>query len=75
MTAGSAGHDPFAVDTNRALDALRLAWGDFCDIGFEAGTWIATRRDGTEDTLTGRTPDELNARIRGDWSRREAGGQ
>jgi hypothetical protein len=40
-------HDPFAVDTERALDALRLNWGDAYVIDVDsAGRWWALRRDG-----------------------------
>ena len=68
MTAGP-GRDPFAVDENRALDALRLAWGDAYDIGREHGTWTATSKDAGHRTVTGDTPDALNAEIRTDWVR------
>ena len=70
MTAGD-GRDPFAVDEDHALEALRLAWADAYDIGLEAGTWIATSRDDEHHTLTGQIPDELNRAIRADFARRE----
>jgi hypothetical protein len=57
----------FDVDEDRALDALRLSWGDFYDIGRECGQWAASRRDGRGGPLTGETPDELNREMRGDW--------
>jgi hypothetical protein len=59
----------FDVDEDRALEALRLAWGDAYDIGFESGKWKASRRDGAAETLTGDTPDELNAAMRADLAR------
>jgi len=59
----------FDVDEDRALEALRLAWGDAYDIGFEYGRWIATRRGAAGDTFTGDTPDALNRAIRADWAR------
>jgi hypothetical protein len=63
------------VDEERALDALRLAWGEFYDIGHERGVWVATRSDGTGLTLSGGTPDVLDNAIRADWTRRQAGGR
>lgn len=40
-------HDTFVVDTGRALDALRLDWGDAYVIDVDsAGRWWALRRDG-----------------------------
>ena len=68
MTGGDQRRGVFDVDEDRALEALRLAWGDVYDIGFEYGRWIASRR-GAEETLTGDTPDALNVRIRADWAR------
>ncbi len=65
----SGQRDPFRLDQDRALEALRLAWGDAYDVGFERGTWIATSRDAEDRTLTGDTPDALNAVIRADWAR------
>ena len=78
--------DPFAVDVERALDALALAWGDDYDsIGIRHdGRWYAHLRhahlgyadeddcgDACHD-LTGSTPDELNRAIRADCIRRGA---
>jgi len=62
----------FDVDEDRALDALRLAWGDNYDIGHEYGKWIATSRDEERRTITGGTPDELNRAVRADWAREGA---
>jgi hypothetical protein len=61
--------DPFAVDEERALDALTLAWGDAYSIRFEHGAWVATSRDAEARTFTGDTPDALNRAIRADWAR------
>lgn len=69
-TAGTARPGPFDVDQDRALDALRLAWGDICDPGFADGAHRAARIDGTGDLLTGQMPDELNAAIQADWNAR-----
>lgn len=51
--------DPFAVDTGRAVDALKIQWGDSyrikaCEDGYEA-----TRRHGPRVALTAPTPDAL----------------
>ena len=59
----------FDVDEDRALEALRLAWGDAYGIGFEGGRWVATSRDGERRAFTGDTPDALNVKIRADWAR------
>jgi hypothetical protein len=75
VTGGTVGkaRSPFDVDTDRALGALRLAWGDVYDTGFADGAYRAARIDGTGDLLTGRTPDELAAAIQADWGARNAG--
>ena len=57
----------FDVDEDRALDALRMSWGDVYDIGHEHDRWVASRRDGRGGTLTGSTPDELNRQMRAGW--------
>lgn len=57
----------FEVHGRRALDALRLEWGDDYDVGFEAGAWIAYSRDAGRRVISGETPDELTARLRADW--------
>jgi hypothetical protein len=65
------GHDPFAVNEDRALDALRLAWGDSYEIYVTDGQWQAWHDDAPDqDILTGTTPDELNRAIRADFARR-----
>ena len=57
----------FDVDEDRALDALRMSWGDVYDIGHEHDRWVASRRDGRGGALTGSTPDELNRQMRAGW--------
>ena len=57
------------ADEDRALDALRLAWGDAYNIGRGHGRWTATSTDAEHRTLTGDTPGGLNAKIRTDWAR------
>ena len=72
MTAGD-GRDPFTVNKDRALDALTFAWGDSYEIYITGGQWQAWHDDAPDqDMLTGTTPDELNRKIREDWSRRPA---
>ena len=65
-------NDPFAVDTERALDVLSLAWSDHYDeIWHHDGTWGAHREDAPDDDeITASTPDELNRKIREDWNAR-----
>ncbi len=69
--ASAAGmqRDPFRVDEGRALEALRLAWGDAYDIGIERGQWKARSRDTEARVFTGCIPDELVTAIRADWAR------
>jgi hypothetical protein len=57
----------FDVDEDRALDALRMSWGDVYDIGHEHDRWVARRRDSRGSALTGSTPDELNRQMRAGW--------
>jgi hypothetical protein len=71
MTPG--GHDPFAVDVDKALDVLTLAWADeYPELWFHDGAgWGAHHRDAPDgDDITGSTPDELNRAIREDLARR-----
>ena len=65
-------HRASDVDQDRAIDALRLTWGETHDLGFADGAYRAVRLDGTGDLLTGRTPDELATAIRADWGTRSA---
>jgi hypothetical protein len=46
----------FDVDEDRALDALRMSWGDVYDIGHEHGQWVASRRDGRGPRTHGQHP-------------------
>jgi len=57
------------ADEDRALEMLRLAWGDAYDIGHEYDRWVATSRDAEKRTFAGDTPNDLNIRIRADWAR------
>jgi hypothetical protein len=67
------GHDPFAVDDQRALDALVFAWGDeYGDFWCHGGTWCAHLKGGQDEhVIAGETPDELNAKLRADWLERQ----
>jgi hypothetical protein len=58
---------PFAVDRDRALAELELAWSEGGYHGFTAagGTWCAITSAG--EVLTGATPDELASAIRAHW--------
>jgi hypothetical protein len=64
----------FDVDEGRALEALRMAWGDVYAVSFDdalgvgSGRWQAWRLAGHGTRLAGATPDELNAAIRADWA-------
>jgi len=73
---GGQGRGAFSVDTDRALEALRVTWGNTNAVCFDDtielgdGRWQAWRIGGHGTRLTGITPDELDAAIRADWSRR-----
>jgi hypothetical protein len=69
VTAGLGRRGPFDVDQDRAIEVLRMTWGDMYDVGFADGAWRAARLDGSGVLLTGQTPDELAAAIRADWGR------
>ena len=61
----------FDMDEKRALEALRLTWGDAYAICFDdsitegGARWRAWRLGGGT-AITGSTPDELNTAIRAD---------
>jgi hypothetical protein len=65
--AASGQQDPFAVDEDRALAELEMAWADGGYHGFSAGggTWCAISSAG--EVLTGGTPDALARAIRAHW--------
>jgi hypothetical protein len=70
-----SGRDPFAVDTDKALDALVATWesAGYDQIGYIGGTgWYAYHKDASDaDGIEADTPGELDARIRQDWQRRQ----
>jgi hypothetical protein len=72
-SAPVSGHrSVFNVDEKRALEALRLTWGDayaicFDDAITEGGARWRAWRLGGGTAITGSTPDELNTAIRADW--------
>ena len=63
------------VDADRALEALRVTWGNayaVCfdeAIGIGGDRWQAWRIGARGIRLAGATPDELNTAIRADWAR------
>lgn len=65
----------FEVDEERALEALRLGWGEayaicFDDsLGPDGPRWRAWRLADQGTPLAGRTPDELATAIQADWAR------
>jgi hypothetical protein len=65
--ASAPSRGPFAVDQDRALAELELAWSEGGYHGFTAagGTWCAITSSG--EVLAGATPDELARAIRADW--------
>ncbi len=65
--AGAQRGEPFAVDQDRALAELELAWSDGGYHGFTAdgGTWCAVSSAG--EVLAGGTPDALARAIRAHW--------
>ena len=55
--------DPFAVDREHALDAIRLDWGGSYVLGTDLnGMWWGLRRDGRPGVSAG-SPDALLAAI------------
>jgi hypothetical protein len=63
--------NPFAVDEDKALAALGLAWGDLYEVWILDGKWCASRNDVLDSPeLTADTPDALNRLIRDDWAGR-----
>ena len=66
-TASAQPTDPFAVEEDRALAELELAWSEGGYHGFtvEGGTWGAISSAG--EVLTGGTPDVLNRAISAHW--------
>ncbi len=64
----------FTVDTDRALEALRVTWGNAYAVCFDdaiemgGARWQACRIGGRGVRLAGATPDELNTAIRADWA-------
>jgi hypothetical protein len=61
----------FDVDEDRALEVLRLAWGDRYEIHVTGGQWQAWHHDAApEDILDGQTPDDLARAVRADFTRR-----
>jgi hypothetical protein len=70
VTAEGTRGSVFGMDTDRAIEALHLAWGTAYDLGFADGAWHGCRLHGNGPLITDTTPDELNAAIRADWTAR-----
>jgi hypothetical protein len=65
------GRDPFEVDPEQALEALRLEWGHSHLLTWDEGLYRAQRiGPGGKPyglVLTGPTPDEIEQELRRDW--------
>ena len=61
--------DPFAVDTERAIEALRLEWGEKYEIAAYRGLFAARYKDSGQ-VISGETPDEITRKIERDWAAR-----
>jgi hypothetical protein len=58
-------------DDDLALDMLALAWDGAYEIWITGGQWQAWHHGAQDqEMLAGTTPEDLNAAIRADWTRR-----
>jgi len=62
-----SGDSPVCGGQPDELDELRHHWGSAYDIGYEAGQWVAQRRDAKGGTLAGPEPGELREKIAADY--------
>ena len=67
VTGGMRTCDPLTADTTATLEALSADWGAVYEVGYADSRWLASRKDGTGETLRGKTPDDLMAALRADW--------
>ena len=67
VAANAQPKDPFAVDEDRALAELELAWPEGGYHGFTVGDGIWCAISSAGEVLTGSTPDALNRTIRAHW--------
>ena len=67
VAANAQPKDPFAVDEDRVLAELELAWSDGGYHGFTVGDGIWCAISSAGEVLTGSTPDALNRAIRAHW--------
>ena len=58
----------FDVDQNRAVEALRLEWGEAYSITYESGAYVACGKDGR--LLARAIPDQLTRDLLADLDRR-----
>jgi hypothetical protein len=54
---------PLTLDKRDTLEALVAEFSAF-RVDYDGSRWLATRKDGTGETLRGLTPDDLAAAMR-----------
>jgi hypothetical protein len=62
--------EPLTLDKALTLKALSAEWGRVFHVTYADDRWLASRRDGTGDTLRGLTPDDLAVAMRAGRSTR-----
>ena len=67
MTGATRTCEPLTADMAATLSALSAAWGAVYQVSYSNSRWLASRKDGTGETLRGLTPDDLAAALRRDW--------
>ena len=56
--------DPLTLDEKDTLEALSARWSAVYRIDYDGRRWLASRWDGTGETLRGLTSDDLAAGLR-----------
>ncbi len=69
ITGSPQQRDPFAVDQDRALEALRDKWDDAYLIWHQGDAWAARSRDEEARLFTAPAPDDLEQELVADWAR------